>query len=445
MRNDARKILAAAINAVQPAALIQHAVKMNGNELIIGGMRYDLKTRDNIYVVAAGKAAASMAAAMEDILGGYLTGGLAVTKYEHGLNLKRINCIESGHPVPDVQGVLAAQQIIEIAKKAEKNDLFIFLLSGGASALVADLPEGIGLEDMMKFSRLLLHSGADIHELNIIRKHLSVLKGGQLSRILWPATLICLAISDVSGDVPGSIGSGPAVPDDSTFADAWRVIEKYQLENEVPRAIMDHLTNGKAGLIPETPKPGEHIFSRTYFQLIGNNDNALKTAANAAEALGYHSVIIQKQFMGDAAAEALSLMARAVKYSGPLPVCMLAGGESTVSVKGTGKGGRNQHMALSVLHQWASGDEKLPGLLFLASATDGSDGPTDAAGGMVDEQFVQEVRRKNINVEDYLINNDSYHFFLNTDMHIITGPTQTNVMDIVILLKTESISQLVNK
>jgi glycerate 2-kinase len=435
MRKDAGKILAAAINAVQPAALIQNAVSLSGNELIVGNMRYDIKNQDNIYVVAAGKAAASMAATMEAILGDYLTGGLAVTKYEHGLNLKKIECIESGHPVPDEQGVQAAQKIIEIAEKAGEHDLFIFLLSGGASALVADLPGGIGLEDMMKFSKLLLHSGADIHELNIIRKHLSVLKGGQLSRIVWPATLICLAISDVSGDVHGSIGSGPAVPDDSTFADAWGIIEKYQLENDVPPAIIDYLTNGKAGLIPETPKPGEYIFSRTHFQLIGNNEKALKTAADAAEALGYHTITAEKQFTGDAAEEALSLMTRALNYTGPLPVCMLAGGESTVSVKGNGKGGRNQHMALSVLHQWAGGNKKLDGLLFLASATDGSDGPTDAAGAMVDEQLVQDVKRKNINVDDYLLNNDSYHFFRNTDMHIITGPTQTNVMDIIMVLK----------
>lgn len=437
MRNDARKILGAAIHAVQPAVLIQNAVKVGGNELIIGEMRYDIEHCDNIYVVAAGKAAASMAAEVEDILGEYLTGGIAVTKYEHGLHLKKIMCIESGHPVPDEQGVWAAEQIIEIAKKAGEHDLFILLLSGGASALVADLPAGVELEDMMKFSQLLLYSGADIHELNIIRKHLSVMKGGQLSRMVWPATLVCLAISDVSGDVPASIGSGPAVPDDSTFADACRVIEKYQLADHVPRAIMEYLIKGKEGLIPETPKPGDHLFSRTYFQLIGNNDKALKTAANAAEALGYHIVMIEKQFTGDAEEEALLLLERALNYSGPLPVCIIAGGESTVSVKGSGKGGRNQQMALSVLHKWAGSNDELSGLLFLASATDGTDGPTDAAGAMVDEQFVQEVKSKNINVDDYLVNNDSYHFFLNTDMHIITGPTQTNVMDIVMILKTE--------
>ncbi len=436
MRKDAVKILHAAIDAVKPAQLILNTIALSGNMLFVGEQSFDINALDKIYMVAAGKAAAAMAAEFENILGDRLNEGLVVTKYDHGLPSPKITCIEAGHPIPDEQSILASRLIMDIAKKAGENDLFIFLLSGGASALIGDLPEGIALEDLMTLSRLLLHTGADIHELNIVRKHLSVLKGGQLSRFVWPATLVCLAISDVSGDIPDSIGSGPAVPDRSTFDDAWQVIMKYNLENKVPDTIRKHLRNGRDGLICETPKPDDAVFSKSHFKLIGNNEKALKAAARTAAELGYHTIIVEKQFTGDTASEALVLFEFAKNYTGRRPACIIAGGETTVSVKGSGKGGRNQQMALTVLNEWINNTDEFPHLLFLASATDGTDGPTDAAGAMVDEKFVQEILAKKIDVMAYLKNNDSYHFFSGTDMHIITGPTQTNVMDIVILIIT---------
>ena len=438
MRRDAREILNAAIDAVKPVALIQNAVSVNGNDLVVGTRQFKIDALDNIYVVAAGKAAAEMAAAFEDIAGTLITEGLAITKYQHGLPLKRIQCIEAGHPVPDKQGIIAAQLILDIAGKAKENDLFVLLLSGGASALIADLPEGIELEDMVRFSQQLLQSGANIHELNTIRKHLSVLKGGQLSREVWPASLVCLAISDVTGDITGSIGSGPTIEDESTFAEAWEIIKKYGLGNTIPDNIRDYLQKGKEGFIKETPKPGSPVFSRTHFNLIGNNSKALLAAASAAGQLNYHTIILDNQFAGNAEEEAITLFNTAKDFNGPTPACIIAGGETTVTVKGTGKVGRNQHMALTVLAEWIKSKKELPHLLFLSSATDGTDGPTDAAGAMVDEEFVQEVLGKGINVAAFQVNNDSYHFFKNTQMHIVTGPTQTNVMDIVIMLIVSS-------
>jgi len=430
----AEKIFIHAVKRVHPEKLIKDHVKLLGSVLTIDSLELLLKKINNIYIIGAGKATAAMASGIEEMLGNRLSGGHIVVKYNHSLKLKYIEVTEAGHPVPDSNGFKATREIIKIADKASENDLIICLLSGGGSALLSDYPEGSTENDMIKLNDLLVRSGADIGEINTVRKHLSRVKGGQLARVVFPATLVNLMLSDVPGDSPEIIASGPTYPDSSTFNEAIKILEKYHLSDAVPPGLMNYLMEGLKGMKPETPKPGDPVFKKSYNFLIGTNKTALEAARDKAIQSGLNSYIIDDDLHGNVDEVALYLVETAIRYKENIkaakPACLLFGGETTIAVKGNGLGGRNQHLALScaVLLQNQSG------ITILAAGTDGTDGATDAAGAVVDCRTVNKALLKNQNPQSYLMNFDSYHFFRNSGGHIITGPTMTNVMDIVVVI-----------
>ncbi len=314
--------------------------------------------------------------------------------------------------------------MLQLAAGLKPEDHVIFLLSGGASALLADVPEGVSMEELQHAFQLLLNSGADITEMNTVRKHLSAIKGGQLARAIHPASVHSILLSDVPGNDPAVIGSGPTVADQTTFADALTVIDKYDLRDLIASGILYHLEQGEAGLIPETARPGE--LPHATYVVAASNRIALEAAAHKADKLGYHAQILTDQATGKARELAASLVQTALTYKGPFPACLLAGGESTVQVTGNGLGGRNQELAL------AAGllIKDHPQITFLAAGTDGIDGPTNAAGAVIDA----ETLAMGPDPIPFLDNNDSWHYFHQTGTHILTGPTNTNVMDLAVIL-----------
>src|SRR3972149_4463742 len=383
-------IFKAGVDAVNPYKLILQSLKIDCNILNIKDVSYDLSRFNNIIVIGAGKATASMAQAVENILGDRISRGVIVVKYEHTSPLKKIRQIEAGHPLPDEAGVKGTEEILRLLEGADEKTLVICLLSGGGSALLVSPSEGITLNDKIETTRLLLSAGADIEGLNTVRKHLSKVKGGRLSEIPYPATLITLMLSDVIGDRLDVIASGPTVPDNSTFKDAMDVIKKYNLVDKLP-------------------------------------------AKEKAVSMGYETEIISSELQGEArdVGRWFAKRAKGLKEAR----CLISGGETTVTVKGNGLGGRNQELALT----FALEIEGTKGITMLSAGTDGTDGPTDAAGAIVDEETISKAKKLGLDPERYLNTNDSYNFFKKLDFlsgerfHVITGPTGTNVMDIQII------------
>lgn len=418
-----------AIASVQPSELLKNKLRYANGILYIDNPLLKPVQCKNIYVLAIGKAAAAMAQSVEEQLGERIAAGLVVTKYGHALPLRHFTVIESGHPVPDEQSVHAADAIIQFAKSIKNNDCVLVLLSGGASALVADLPNNIALSDAQKTFQLLLNCGAAIHEMNTVRKHISTLKGGNLAKLLMPAMVITLAISDVLNDDPSVIGSGLTVPDNTTYADAWAILQRYHLLSKIPSAIYKHLQEGMDGKISDTPKIGEIFFNKTSFILLANNGMALQSAKQAAEKMGFYAKIVTSHLQGEANEVAKDIVKYADNYTGIKPACLLWGGETTVTIKGNGLGGCNQELVL------AAGLALPPNLnaLILAIGTDGTDGPTDAAGAFINHEQMQLAKQMGLKPELFLNNNDAYHFFEQMNGLIKTGPTQTNVMDIVMV------------
>jgi glycerate-2-kinase len=423
-----------AVEAVHPYALTLQNITLAGNLLHIAGESVELTHINHIYITGAGKATAAMAKAVEDVLGNRISGGIIIVKYGHTADLQHITTIEAAHPVPDETGVNGTKQLIQLIEKATENDLIITLLSGGGSALLIDLPPGCTLAELQTCFTSLLHSGASIEEMNTVRKHLSGVKGGQLTKTVYPARQITLILSDVIGDPMDVIASGPTVADPTTYKDAWQVIEKYQLQQVISPNIRIHLQAGVTGQIAETPKPGDPVLELTSNYIIGSNAIALQAAQNKARQKGFYTQILGADISGDAAEAAIRLVAQARQLAEdttvPKPACLLMGGETTVAVTGKGKGGRNQHLALAASLLLSPEDD----IVILAAGTDGSDGPTEAAGAVVHGSTVQTAAEKGIHAKEYLQNNDSYHFFELTGGHIMTGPTMTNVMDIMIAL-----------
>lgn len=434
MREIIEKIFLAGVQSVLPEVLIQSQVQLNGELLQIADQSYSLSEFKHIYVLGAGKAAALMAKETEKILGDKITGGHVITKYGHDTDLKRVTLTEAGHPTPDIEGVKGTLKMLDIAQKIGKEDLVVCLISGGASALMADYPEGTTLDDLKLANKLLVNSGADIMEINCVRKHLSNVKGGKLAKTLFPATTTCLILSDVIGDKLDVIASGPTVGDSSTFFEANQVIEKYSLENTFPRSMLDHLKKGLRGVILETTKPDDPIFNNVQNHIIGNNKLALEGAALVASKYGFETHIITDNLHGDYESVGDFILETIMKYpctpSENKTICLLFGGEPTVKVKGNGLGGRNQHLALYL----STKIDQNKNITLLCAGTDGTDGPTDAAGAVVDQNTVIIAAKKNIDPQGYLLNSDSYHFFRQVGGHIITGNTRTNVMDIVVVL-----------
>lgn len=431
LRRYARQILAAALRAADPAGAIERHLHLRGEVLTAGRVRYRLAGIDRIYVVGAGKASAAMARAVERILGRRVAGGLINTKDGHCRKLRRIECHECGHPLPDARGVQGAQRIAQIVSEAGKDDLVIALISGGASALLPLPAEDITLEAKQEATRLLLACGANIHEINAVRKHISRIKGGQLARLAYPARVLSLLLSDVIGDDLDVIGSGPAAPDASTFAQAYEILEKYGITSKVAAPVLRRIEQGMRGEIEETPKPGDAVFKRTQNLVVGSNELAVAAAAAQAREAGFHTMVLSTTIEGETreVARVHAAIAREVARRGrPLkrPACIISGGETTVTLRGSGLGGRNQEFALAAAIDIAG----LENTVVLSAGTDGTDGPTDAAGAIADGHTAArgpEARR-------YLDANDSYHFFEALGDLIKTGPTGTNVMDIRLML-----------
>lgn len=421
-----------ALAACAPQPVIRTAVAMDGDVLTIGDTAYDLSLFDRVVVVGAGKASAAMAQALKEVLGDRFDSGLIVTKYGHGLAIDGCRVIESGHPVPDREGERAARELLALAGQVGARDLVLFLLSGGASALIPSPRPPVTLDDKMQATRLLLACGATIHEINAIRKHLSRLKGGLFAKALEPATVVTLIISDVVGDNLDVIGSGPTAPDCSTFDDCLEIIGRFGLSGRMPGTVMQVLRDGAAGLIPETTKHADCCFGQVRNHILANNEAALRGAAQAAERLGYRPVVLTSAMTGEAR-EVAAMLARTVRDHGRDKVCLLAGGETTVTIRGQGRGGRNQEMALALALELEREQARRP-VSALCLGTDGSDGPTDAAGGLVLPETLRAARARDLHPEPYLANNDSYTFLKEADALLITGPTRTNVMDVAALI-----------
>jgi glycerate 2-kinase len=430
----AEQIFLAGVDRVLPGRLIGKVMSLSGNCLLINDFSISLESVKNVYVIGAGKASALMGAEVERILGERITAGHIVVKYGHSHLLKKIKVTEAGHPVPDSNGFRATRSILEIASLADSADLVICLLSGGGSALLADFPEGSTPEEMMIVNKLLVNCGASIKEINAVRKHLSDVKGGQLARAVYPGTIVSLILSDVIGDPLDVIASGPTVPDPTTFKQAMEIITKYNLSGSMPEWIITSIIEGADGGRTETPKQGDPVFDKTFNFLIGNNKIALEAAGKKSIELKINAEIIDDRLEGDISAVSEYIIGTALKCQSdidvPKPLCLLFGGEPTVQVSGSGKGGRNQHLALLC----SSFLKSHKGITMLSAGTDGNDGPTSAAGAVVDCETYDDAVSLGIIPEEYLLNFDSYNFFRKAGGHIITGPTMTNVMDIIIMI-----------
>ena len=425
----------AGLKAVDPEEAVRRHVEQIGNRLRVGERSYPLDGFRRIIVIGAGKGTAPMAKALEEILGDRLTSGWIIVKYGHGLPLKKIRVMEAGHPVPDQAGLEATSFILDRLRECTEEDLVLCAFSGGGSALTPALLPPLSFSEKQKTTQLLLESGATINELNALRKHLSTGKGGQFAKIAYPATVVSLFLSDVIGDPLDVIASGPTVPDPSTFADCLKIVERYGLTQKLPESVLDLLNKGAQGLIEDTPKTGDIVFEKVQNLVVGNNRAALLAAADEARVLGFQPLILSSFFQGEAReiAPALAGIGKEMVVSGhPIspPACILAGGETTVTIRGPGKGGRNQELALAA----AIALEDWPRIALLSAGTDGTDGPTDAAGAFADGDTCKEALQKGINPVDYLLNNDSYNFFDQLGQLFKTGPTRTNVMDLICLL-----------
>lgn len=426
-------IFQAGLDAVAPDhALLRH-LEFHGDQLAAGGETFDL-SQGRVLVVGGGKGAAPMAAALEELLGERISEGRVVVKYDHALPLKRIVLKEAGHPVPDEAGLRATAAMLELARSAGEKDTVICLFTGGASALTPAPVAGVSLTDLQRLTTLLLECGATINELNAVRKHLSCFSGGQLARAAYPARVLCVLVSDVVGDRLDVIASGPTVPDSATFAQCMDIVRRYDLEKHLPKAVRDHLVAGSAGCVSETPKAGDPMFARVTTLLVATNGQALAAAACKAGQLGYDARILTDELEGEARDQAVLLVdeartTAAALEPGDRPVCLLAGGETTVTLTGAGTGGRNQEMALAA----ALALDGEPRIAALFAGTDGTDGPTDAAGGFSHGQSAAAMRACCDPVQ-LLCDNDSYNALPHSRDLLKTGPTRTNVMDMAILL-----------
>ncbi|HVO97536.1 MAG TPA: glycerate kinase [Bryobacteraceae bacterium] len=419
-RKHALQIFRAALAASDPQEAVLRHLKFDGRTLTAGKRKYALSKFDRIQVIGAGKASASMARAMERLLGRRIAGGWINVKDGHAAHLRRIHQHECGHPIPDERGVEGTRRMAGIASNAGPRDLLIAVISGGASALTP-APVSLTLAEKQDLTRTLLACGATIHEINTVRKHLSSFKGGQLARLTYPATTIALIFSDVIGDDLDVIGSGPTVPDRSTIADARAVMQKYGIVQPVQ--------------FHETPKPGDVEFTRVQNLIVGSNAQAIDAAYLQAKELGYKTMVLSTRIEGETrdVAGVHAAIAKEILASGrPLktPACILSGGETTVTLRGSGKGGRNQEFVLAAAIALAGAGE----VTVLSAGTDGTDGPTDAAGAIADSSTVERAREMGLDAPRFLAENDSYHFFEKIEGLIKTGPTGTNVMDVRVVL-----------
>lgn len=433
-RTIALDVLGSALAAVEPGEAVRRALQREGDRLIVGGRTVDLGRFRRVWVVGAGKASAPMAAAVEEVLGDRVSGGHVTVKYGYTAPTARVTLHEAGHPVPDEAGLAGSRAIVDLLRDTREDDLVIAVFSGGGSALMTLPVDGIALADMQALTEALLRSGAPIGTLNTVRKHLSQVKGGQLARHASPATLITLIVSDVVGNPLDVIASGPTVPDPTTAADARAALEQFGVWAAAPESIRRHLAAAMAGQGAETPKPGDPIFERVQNVIIADNARAAEAARDRAEALGLHAAIATTFLEGEAREVAVALASigkEIAAHNRPIvrPACVLFGGETTVTVRGAGKGGRNQELALAAALALAGTRD-----ISLASlATDGTDGPTDAAGGLIDGGTVERAAAEGRSARAALGDNDAYPLLAAAGDLLVTGPTNTNVNDLIAL------------
>ncbi|RPH84937.1 MAG: DUF4147 domain-containing protein [Candidatus Rokuibacteriota bacterium] len=428
-RAAAVAIWRAALAAGDVAPLLRRRLQLTGHRLTAGPLALDLDGVRRVLVLGAGKAGASMARGVEAILGARVSDGFVVVKDGYRLPAARVEIAEAGHPVPDGRGLAASARLLALAESATAEDLVLFLVSGGGSALTPAPAPPITLEEKQAVTRLLLAAGATINELNAVRKHLSRFKGGLLARAAAPATVLTLALSDVIGDPLDVIASGPTAPDSTSYAEALAVLERRGVVGRTPGSVLERLAAGGRGEIPETPKRGDPVFERVTNLVIGNNTLVVDAAAAEAARLGYRPHVLTRSLQGEARDVARELLGRARAMPGP--ACLIAGGETTVTVRGRGRGGRCQEFALAAaLHLEAAED-----LVVLAAGTDGTDGPTDAAGGLVDGSTVARGRTAGFEAARMLADNDAHTFLAAVGDSVVTGPTNTNLLDLYLVLR----------
>jgi len=432
-RKHVLDLLEYALSSVDPRMIIKNNVRRSGDLLFIDNLVFKLDKFRRIYVVGAGKASGAMAEALEQIIGDKITEGFVNILKGTSFKTCKILLNEAGHPIPDEAGVEGAKRILQIVSSAKEDDLVICLISGGGSALMPLPAEGISLQEEQKLTRELLKCGAPINEINVVRKHISAIKGGLLAKAAYPATVISLILSDVVGDPLDAIASGPTAPDETTFKDAVSVLEKYNLWEIAPGSIKKRLEDGLEGKVTETPKPNDKIFRKVHNIIIGNNQIAATAACKKARNLGFNTLLLSTKIEGEAREVGVvfaSIVKEIIASGNPVtkPAAIILGGETTVTVKGGGKGGRNQELVLAAslkIH-------KLKGVVIASIATDGLDGPTDAAGALADGQTLERARKMGLDPKEYLADNDSYNFFSKLGDLIFTGPTGTNVNDITV-------------
>jgi glycerate 2-kinase len=433
-RDLALQCIEHAVNAAEPKSLINAKVKVENDQLQVEGCSFDLGKFKHVYVVGGGKAGGKMAQAIEEILGKHLTAGIVNIPYGTSQKTNVIELNESSHPIPDEAGVAGTLRIMALAERAKKDDLVICLISGGGSSLMVLPHEGISLKDKQELTNSLLKSGAAITEINTVRKHLSAFKGGWLAKKAYPATLLNLVLSDVMGDPLDSIASGPTVPDKSTFGDARKILKKHDLWLKIPVSIRKILSEGERGLLQETPKPDDIVFKKIHNLVIGNNRTACLAAIDFLGSKGLNTLLLTDMLVGEAKEVGKAL----AKLAGEGFVCtdtsrslgVVAGGETTVTVSGKGVGGRNQELALSVALNLKECEE----FVITSFSTDGIDGPTNAAGAIIDGSTLKRARQLGLDPEKYIANNDSYNFFSKLGDLIYTGSTGTNVNDLSVIL-----------
>jgi glycerate-2-kinase len=431
----ALKSLESALKAVDPRQIIKSKLSLKNSTLHVNGYSFDMKKFKNVYVIGGGKASGSMAEALEQVLGKYIKSGFVNVPSGSKHKTDIIELHEASHPIPDEAGVKGTRRMLEIAEQAKEDDLIVCLISGGGSSLMP-LPRGeISIADKREITNDLLKCGATINEINTVRKHISDFKGGWLAKKAYPATILNLILSDVVGDPLDFIASGPTVPDSTSFGDAVKVLEKYGLWNNAPASIRKVLSDGKKGIIPETPKAGDEAFKKVFNVVVGNNRLASLIAQEHLKSEGLNTLLLTATLEGEARHVGIMLasIAREISTSGnpvPKPAGIIAGGETTVTVTGKGLGGRNQEIALAATRNLKGTN----GVVVASLSTDGVDGPTDAAGAVVDGKTLDRAAEMRLTPEKYLAENDSYHFFSKLGDLIFTGPTGTNVNDISVIV-----------
>jgi glycerate 2-kinase len=433
------QVLSATIHAADPRFLLKQNMYCVSETLHIQEEKFDLSNYERIFLVGAGKAIVPMAEAVFDVLGRSIVTGLVITKDGYvrnpsSLNDAGVKIIEGAHPIPAQRNVLATRRILSLSSNLKTKDLVLVLISGGGSSLLTKPSSGVSIKDIQDTTSLLLKSGASIGEINTVRKHLDEVKGGGLAARLFPATVITLVLSDVIGDRLDLIASGPTVADPSTFADAWAILSFYRLLDQVPNRVRSHISHGTGGSIPETIKPGNHCFDRVHNFIVGNNDQSVQAAARISGEAGFRAQILPSKLTGDSARMGQSLVEYvqsmvSLSVDHRQPACYITGGESTVNVRGKGKGGRNQELALGAVRTMAGPHP----MVLVSLATDGGDGPTDAAGAVVTNHTLSRGLELGLDPLDYLKKNDSYSYFDRLDDLVRIGPTLTNVNDLVFI------------